>query len=201
MWNPVDTSFFSKKLPIEIANVVDTCHSVMLRGLLEELGAVVLVHNIGCPQDFLKIIGQGEAIAPYLIIACHGDDNGIVFGDYMEGIDASMLVKESMPADCVVNHVKLPGCFVINLGCGCGDEKMARAFLSGGVNGYVGTDPNPNASNHSLFLAHFFHSIIDHKKTAVEAWEAAAAYDSESRLYLLYDKDGKHQAPETSNNT
>ncbi|MDA0745824.1 MAG: hypothetical protein O2954_04850 [bacterium] len=193
MWTPVDTKFFDKKLPVGIANVYSAQSALLFRTLLEDLGAVVLLHNLGTPGDFLEILAQGEDAPPYLIIAGHGDENGIVFGEFMESIDTSMLVEQSMPAKCIAQHINLPGTFVINLCCESGQQNMAEAFLAGGTSGYIGTDPNPPAVNHPLFIAHFFHSVIRRKKTPIETWRAAAEYDSRSKQYLLFNSEGRHQ--------
>ena len=80
----------------------------------------------------------------------------------------------------------------MNIACDCGSQEMADAFLSGGAEAYIGTDPNPMAVEHPIFLGHFFHSIIRRNRTSFEAWEKAAAYDNRSCYYHFFDKNGKH---------
>ena len=196
MWQPVDTQFFGPKTPVAIACVHDPENAQLFRHLLEGLWAVTHYHNIGCPTDFLHVIGQEETAPPYLVIAGHGGDHGIHFGEYGVSVDTSSLEGEDLPAASVAKHVKLPNTVILNITCDCGSEEMARAFLSGGARAYIGTDPNPLAIEHPLFVAHFFHSIIRKKMEPFEAWQSAAAYDSQSRLYMYYDADGRNRLDE-----
>jgi hypothetical protein len=110
-----------------------------------------------------------------------------------QGIDVSMLVDESLPPSSIAAHVKLVGCVIVNTTCDGGCEEMAEAFLAGGAKAYIGTDPNPNATEHPLFISHFFHSIIRRKMTPLEAWRKAAEYDHRSCLYQFFDKDGRQR--------
>lgn len=196
MWNPIDTQFFGPKTPVAIACVHNPDDAQRLRHLLEGLRAVTHYHNIGCPADFLRVIAQEQTAPPYLIVSGHGGDHGIHFGDYIDTIDTSSLVGEDMPASSISNHVKLPGTVIINTTCDCGSDEMAQAFLSGGARAYIGTDPNPLAIEHPLFIAHFFHSIIRKKMEPFEAWQSAAAYDNQSRLYMYFDADGRNRLDE-----
>lgn len=192
MWTPIDTQFYGPKTPIAIACIHDHENAYVFRQALEGLGAVTLFHNIGTPGDFLKVIGQEDSAPPYLVISGHGGEHGIEFGDYMEGIDVSMLIDGSLPSSSIAAHVKLSGCVIVNITCDGGSEEMADAFLSGGAKAYIGTDPNPNTAEHPLFIGHFFHSIIRRNRTPLEAWRKAAEYDQRSSFYLFFDKDGRH---------
>lgn len=193
MWTPVDTKFFGAKTPVAIACIHNHESALVFRRLLEGLDAVTLFHNIGTPEDFLKVIEQDESAPPYLVVAGHGAENGILFGDdYMDGIDVSMLVSGCLPPSGISERIQLPGCVIVNITCEGGSQEMADAFLSGGAQAYIATDPNPNAAEHPIFLGSFFHSIIRRKKTPFEAWQKAAAYDNRSCRYHFFDHTGKH---------
>ena len=174
-----------------VACIHDQENARIFRSLLEGFGAVTLLHNIGTPVDFLKVISQQESAAPYLVIAGHGGNHGIEFGDYMDGIDTSMLIDGSLPPDAIAAGVQLSGCVIVNITCDGGSQEMADAFLAGGAEAYIGTDPNPSAAEHPLFISHFFHSIIRRQMTPLEAWTKAASYDQRSCLYLYFDQNGK----------
>jgi hypothetical protein len=62
-----------------------------VRSILESLGAVVTLHLIGTPEDFLSVIAQGSAAATYTILCAHGDEHGLIFGEFGDDIDASTL--------------------------------------------------------------------------------------------------------------
>ena len=195
MWQPVDTQFFATYHPVEVAEFgAVSPDGSFTRSLLEQLRAVVFLHSIGTPGDFLKVLSQGESAAPYLVICCHGDDNGLVFGEYIPSIDTSMLIEGSMPPECIAAHIKLPGCVVINTACAAGEARMAEAFMKGGLKAYIGTvEPVPQSEAEPLFIAHFFYKLFRTGCSEREAWEHAASYDADSRQYVFWDAEGCHR--------
>ena len=71
---------------------------------------------------------------------------------------------------------------------------MAQAFMSGGLRPYIGTvEPDPEALNHPLFLMQFFRSLFVDSSSVLEAWRLAASCTDESRLYVLFDENGRHK--------
>ena len=108
MWNPPDTGFFHPRRPVAIAAIGRSDHQ-LTRLMLEELQAVVLMHLVGTPGDFLRVVAQGEQAPAYLVICAHGDDVGLVFGEYAPHIDTAMLVEGSLPPEVIARHVDLPG--------------------------------------------------------------------------------------------
>lgn len=195
MWKPVDTEFYAPRTPVEIVSVGWGVGEggTLVRGLIEGLGGTAHLHLCGTPGDFLKVISQGEAAAPYLIILAHGNDDGLVFGEYTDFIDTSMLVKGSMPPECIAKHVNLPGRVVFNDACMAGEPPMAQAFMAGGLKAYIGSrEPDPNGSAGIVFITHFLYKLWRAKCSGRDAWEQAAAYDKDSGLYVYWDADGGH---------
>jgi hypothetical protein len=195
MSQAVDARFYRPRPAVAIADCGGVGHDAhFIRSLLEQLGAAVTLHLVGTPGDLLQVLGQGHAAAPYLIVCCHGDDNGLVFGEYAPEIDTSMLVAGSMPPECIAKHIDLPDCVVINTGCGAGERRMAEAFMSGQLKAYIGTvEPTPESTAEPLFFAHFFYKLFGTGCSEREAWEHAACYDESSRQYVLYDREGCHR--------
>src|SRR5688500_3932968 len=103
MWKPIDTEFFAPRVPVSIACISSGAEQ-FIRNTLESLNCVVLLHLIGTPSDFLKVIAQGENAPRYMIIEGHGTDDGLVFGEYIPSIDTSMLKNECMPAEVIRAH-------------------------------------------------------------------------------------------------
>ena len=122
MWTPVDTEFFGPKTPIAIACVHDS-NGFAYRPLLESLGAATLLHNIGTPGDFLKVLAQEDTAPPFLVISGHGGNQGIVFGDYVKGIDVSMLIDGFMPPHAIAVRVRPPGCAIVHFACDGGTRE------------------------------------------------------------------------------
>ncbi len=161
------------------------------------MNAVTILHGIGTPADFLHVINQPENTPPYLIISGHGDEGGLVFGEYIEGIDVSSLQDEVMPPEVIGSHVQLPQTVVISTACSAGVPEAGRAFLNGGVRAYIAADDDVTGEATALFLMHFFYKLtLEEPYTLEEAWEHAASYDEESRLFCLYMQDSVYKIGE-----
>ncbi|WP_052807213.1 hypothetical protein [Risungbinella massiliensis] len=195
MWNPVDTRFFAKKLPVAIAAIDDGSEANYIRTLLEQLNVVTLLHAIGTPNDFLQVISQEETAPPYLIISAHGDEGGLIFGEYIEEIDASSLQDGIMRPSVIAETICLPGTVVINTACSAGVKEAGEAFMNGEIQAYIAADEDITGETTSLFLMHYFHRVLK-GDSVEEAWEHAASYDEESRLYRLYLRDGIYRVGE-----
>lgn len=194
MTQPVDTQFFAPRLPINIVALTNAYEAEAMRALLEMLGCVVTIHWIGTPTDFLKVLGQGEAAPPYLLIAGHGDDvNGYYFGEYASFIDTSMLREQHMPAEVIAPVVNLPGCTVITSACWGGIESMGRAFTKNGkINAYIGCRVEPNGDDICVFVVNFFYNIIRKKLSDREAWQKAMVATEQPDIYQVsyFDSNG-----------
>lgn len=194
MWNPVDTKFYAPKLPVAIAAVGDSTEAHFIRTVLEQFNVVTLLHAIGTPVDFLNVIGQKENAPPCLIISAHGKNGGLVFGEYIDEIDVSSLQDEVMPPSVIGESVFLPGTVVISTACSGGVEAAGKAFLKGGARAYIAADDDVTGEATALFIMHFFYKLTkDNGCTPEEAWEHAAAYDEESRLYQLYTQEAVYK--------
>jgi hypothetical protein len=87
----VDQSFHVPRTPVAVVDCGATGEALLLRALLENMNAVVILHQPGTPEDFLLVLADEDA-PQFIVICAHGDDNGIVFGTYAPHIDTSCLV-------------------------------------------------------------------------------------------------------------
>lgn len=187
--NPDLRNFYGEDIHIGIVSVDDSGQGQLLRSLIENMGAIAHWQSLSTPGRFLEIVSAGE-FPSYFVVSCHGDDNGLCFGDFAEGIDVSTLVRGSLPSKHIAEQGALGNTLVINTACGGGKESMAQDFLSAGARGYIGTDPDPKWTSMMLFLHHFFHETVICKSDDKKAWLRAASFDDESRSFLYYDQDG-----------
>ncbi len=195
MWEPVDTEFFAPLLPVSLV-YVSGGGMEMTRAALEALGCVVLTHRVGTPSDFLRVLGQGGQAPRYMMILGHGDESGLVFGEFGGAIDCSMLRGGSLPPEAIGPHVNLPGCTVISYSCLGGTDAMARAFLAGGVAGYVGCRTEVEVVALTLFLFHFLFGALHKKLPDADAWrQAVLAVDHpEVDQMRFWHSDGREEA-------
>jgi len=60
----VDQSFHVPRVPVAVIDCGATGEALLLRGLLENMGAVVTLHQPGTPRDFLLVLGKEMARRP-----------------------------------------------------------------------------------------------------------------------------------------
>lgn len=198
MNHSIDEQFDSPRLPVNIA-ALPNCdwEAQAMRSVLEAFGCVVTIHWIGTPKDFLKVLGQGDTVPRYLLIAGHGDEEkGYYFGEYAAFVDTSMLRDEYMPAEVIAPQVNLPGCTVISSACAGGIELMGRAFVrTGKINAYIGCRAYPNGNDMLAFLVNFFYSILRKELSDRHAWQRAMVVTDQPDIYEMsfFHSDGTEE--------
>jgi hypothetical protein len=182
----IDQTFHVPRTPVAVIAIGDTGEALLVRSILENLGAVVLFHGIGAPGDFLRVLGQGETALPYLVICAHGSDNGFVFGDFADGIDMRSLVEGAMPAPAIAGQIRLPGKVVVSTACGTGSQAFASAFLHGGVSSYIAPHDHPDGADAVLFIHLLFHELLARNAALRAAVGRARNYDPALETFCAY---------------
>lgn len=86
--------FYNPRTLVAVAAVGEASEAFLVRSILESLNAAVLLHLIGTPEDFLRVIGQGQAapgvmtITTMLVAVTDGTEVSIVCENVPEGISA-----------------------------------------------------------------------------------------------------------------
>ena len=202
MYPPVDTQFYSPRLPISIVALPNDFEARAMREMLEMyFNCVVTVNWIGTPADFLTVLGQGESSPRYLIIAGHGGEIGYYLGEYIPEIDTSMLREQHMPPEAIAPVVNLPGCTVVSTACYGGTEAMGKAFIKNGkIGAYIACRDAPDGTDMPVFLVNFFFFVLRKKLSDREAWLKAMRVVDNPVIYQIsaYYGDGsiEHYDPE-----
>ncbi len=186
----IDKSFSWPREPVAIVAIGDSGEALLLRAILESLGAAVLLHLPGTPVDVLKCLAQGSVAPEYVILSGHGDETGFVLGDFVEDIDTSALVKGSLPATNLTNRVNLPGKVVLSTACLTGNEAFAQAFISGGVRAYIAPAEYPDGAAIPLFVHSFFYHILQKQASLEEALKLASTFDETELAIALFKETG-----------
>lgn len=182
----IDQRFHVPRTPLAVVAVGDGMEALLIRAILESLGAAVTLHLAGTPQDFLEVLAQGESAPRYIVVSGHGDRGGFLFGDYDRRIDTTMLVEGSLPADAIASRVRLPGKVVISTACETGAEAFGAAFIRGKVAAYVAPSGSPEGAIVPLFLHCLFHQLLQRKAPLDAALRRAQAIDGEARMFVRY---------------
>lgn len=183
----IDESFDHPGTSVSVVAVEDGGEALPVRAILESLGAAVTLHLIGTPEDFLRVVGQGAAAPRYMVICGHGDENGLVFGEYGDGVVVSVLDNGSMPPDVIANRANLPDKVVVSTACKTGARPFGRAFLNGGATAYIAPDGYPDGADVGLFVHLLFHQILRQHVSPSVALRNVQRCDSGFGMFVLFE--------------
>lgn len=182
----IDESFCRARTPVAVIDCGATGEALLVRGLLESMNAVVMLHQPGTPGDFLLLLAEGDRAPKFIVICAHGDENGIILGSFASNIDSSVLVDGILPPTALSGRVNLPGRVVLSTACGTGIDKFAAAFLEGGVSAYIAASEYPEATDVLLFVHHFFHEVLCRGLSPQSACARASSYDRTSEQFAFH---------------
>ena len=182
----IDQNFHVPRPLISIVAIGDSGEAQLLRILLESLGASVLLHLPGTPADFLLVLGASGSPAKYLVISGHGDDAGLIFGDYAPEIDTGCLTQGRLSPLTLAEHIALPGKIVVSTACEAGTPAFASAFLGGGVEAYIAPSGSPEGADAVLFVHRLFHQLLARRRPLARAFAHAADDDETNAMFACY---------------
>ncbi|OAI31366.1 hypothetical protein A1351_05740 [Methylosinus sp. R-45379] len=182
----VDEKYVAPKTPASVIAVGDAFEALLIRSMLESLGAAVLLHLVGTPEDFLLTLERKEHDPKLVVICGHGDENGLVFGDYGDGVDVGALVDGSLPAAAIAKRARMPGAIVVSTACLSGDAAFAKAFLEAGAAAYIAPADCPDASDAALFVHYLLHSLLRRGLSPERAFDRARHADPALDMFRLH---------------
>lgn len=150
--------------------------------MLESLGASVRLHLPGTPEDILVCLKQADNPPPYLIISGHGDENGLVVGEFDRDVTRMELRDGSLPAEALVGNIDLPNTVIFSTACCTGSEAFAKAFIEGGARAYIASPGYPDGAATPLFVHLFFYELLVRKSPLEDALRRADMLDSDGDL-------------------
>ncbi len=186
----IDASFFVPRPLVAIVALGDSGEALLLRAILENLGAAVALHLPGVPADVIACFAQGSVAPAHLIVSGHGDENGLVLGEFGPGIDTSDLVDGSLPPAALHGRVDLPGTIVVSTACETGSPAFADAFLSGGAASYVAPGGYPEGAAVPLFVHLLYHELLRRGSSVDSAVRRAqSVFTPDEALFALFAGD------------
>ncbi|MBN3786992.1 hypothetical protein [Burkholderia sp. Ac-20353] len=182
----IDEKFLFPRPPVSVVAVGDSGEALLIRAVLESLGASVSLHLPGTPQDLLLVLGDTTTNSQYLIISGHGNQDGFVMGEYDEGIDVSLLTNGSLPPDALAGNMRLQGRVVVSTACETGTSAFGRAFVDGGASAYIAPRGLPDGADAALFVHRLFHMVLARRMSIRDALRKARTYDDASEMFVGY---------------
>jgi hypothetical protein len=167
---------------------VEAYEAVALRAVLEQFGIRVQLFPVGQARHLVAALGA-EARAPYVVLACHGDEGRILLGELAEEVERFQPVHGSLGPDEVRRFADLPGSVVICTGCDTGTPELADAFLAAGASAYLAPAGAPFGYA-SVFAPAFLFYELTERRSLEQAVERLRAHDRELAMWRLFQPSG-----------
>jgi hypothetical protein len=129
--------------------------------------------------------------AGYVVLCCHGLEKQL--SDMPEEIRMGFHIQEErngawspgefgLTPNSIPDLVRLPGRTALALGCGCGREPLARAFLSTGVRAYIGSPVPVDQDATAMFATAFFYHLLSPERDSAVTCSEREAVERAARL-------------------
>lgn len=182
--------------PSEIDLVMlDGFEALALRGVLERFHLRVNLFPIGRPRHLADALSGATSHAPHLILACHGDERGILVPELAPEIAQDKPFLDVLTPELLATFVNLPGRTVVCTGCETGSEAFGRAFLQGGCSMYVAPEGYPQATAALFFVIHMYYGLLAGDLSLDEAVARARDQDAETRLFRRFIPEDREKHP------
>jgi hypothetical protein len=158
-----------------------------LRSVLEHWGYWVDVFPIGRPRHLVEILTGNDVLFPFLILSCHGVDEGIVLPQLHPDLEKEEPFLDVLTPTKLASFAQLPGRVVLSTGCSTGSGEFAQAFLGAGCAAYIAPDGSPEATAALFFVLHLFYDLSCHCSLG-SAFDSAYAHDDQTGLFRLFTR-------------
>ncbi|NUU20863.1 MAG: hypothetical protein HOV68_05010 [Streptomycetaceae bacterium] len=159
-----------------------------LRDALEVFGVRVNYLPVGQPRHLVAALDGSRPIAPYVLLACHGDEGRIIVCEELaDELATFQPFNGSLGPAEVRAHVRLPGSTVIVTGCDTGHPDLAEAFLDAGATAYIAPREAPFGYA-SVFAPLMLFYELTEQRTLPQAVAHLRAHDKELAMWELFQR-------------
>lgn len=156
-----------------------------LRGALESFGVQVNYLTIGQQRHLVAALGGDRPVAPYVVIAAHGDEGRILMDELDESVARYQPFNGDLGPDEVRRHLRLNGATVILTACDGGTDDLAAAFLDAGASAFV-ADTHAPFGYASVFVPIFLFYQLTQLRTLDDAVATLRTVDHELSTWQLF---------------
>lgn len=159
--------------------------NIAIRSVLEYFGYIVIMYNIGRPQDYFDIFsGKQNFNYDYLIIGCHGDGGKIIVPILGENVYYPNECRNNIGYEELRGLVKIKDKTVICTGCTTGAGELCKEFNRNN-NIFVAPTDYIEANSSLMFIVNLFYHLSN-GLSFKDSFAIASAIDSETKLYNFY---------------
>lgn len=107
-----------------------------------------------------------------IILAGHGDDQGLCLPELAEEIKASYKFQNRIRPQDFATFLSLPKSIVLNISCCGGSPPMAQAFIDSGCSYYIGHPGYPDGSSSLMSTLSFAYAVLVRRKSVPDGVES-----------------------------
>jgi hypothetical protein len=156
---------------------IESGHGGVLREALETFGINVNRSPVGQARHLIQALAAGHR-APYVVLACHGDEGCIVLPELAPELERYQPFCGRVCPDDLRSFADFAGATVIATGCDTGHPALVRAVLDCGAGAYVAPDGGPFGYA-SFFAPVFLFYELTEQRPVAEAVRRLQAHDRE----------------------
>ena len=159
--------------------------NIAIRSVLEYFGYIVIMCNIGRPQDYFDVFGGKHNFNyDYLIIGCHGDDGKIIVPILGENVYYQNEWRNNIGYEELQGLVKIKDKTVICTGCTTGAGELYKEFNRNN-NTFVAPTDYIEGNGSLLFIVNLFYHLSN-GLSFKDSFAIASSIDTETKLYKIY---------------
>lgn len=163
---------------------VQSEHGSALRAALETFGVRVTWFPVGQARHLVDALSKGPP-APFVILACHGDEGCIVLPELAPALERYQPFHRRISPDELRTFANFEGATVIATGCDTGHPPLVRAVLDCGAKAFVAPDGAPFAYASFFAPVLLFYELTE-QRSLVEAVQSLRSHDHELGMWRLH---------------
>ncbi len=168
---------------------IETGAGAAVRPILEALGVQVRLLRVGQARHLVAAL-SGGATAPFVLLACHGDDGHILVPELAPELERFQPFQRRCGPQELRSFAHLDGSVVIATGCETGTPALAEAFFRAGAAAYIAPEGAPFGYA-SLFAPIFLFYELVERRSLQEAVQRLQAHDAELAMWRLFHPSGE----------
>ncbi|WP_432093466.1 hypothetical protein [Streptomyces sp. bgisy100] len=158
-----------------------------LRDGLEVFGVRVNYVPVCQPRHVVAALGGGRPVAPYVVIACHGDNGRILMAEVPDALAGAQPFHGSIGPGEVRRHLRLSGSVVLTTGCGTGRRDLADAFLDVGARAFIAPSGYPEGYA-GVFAPLFLFYELTERRSLADAVRRLSGHDDALAMWQLHQR-------------
>ena len=163
---------------------IDSGHGAVLREALETFGVQVNRFPVGQSRHLVRALAH-EPRAPFVVLACHGDEGSIVLPELAPQLERHQPFSHRLTPEELRTCARFDGATVIATGCDTAHPALVEAVLDCGAGAYLAPEGGPFGYA-SFFAPVFLFYELTEERTLAQAVQRLRDHDRELGMWRLH---------------